>query len=507
MNLNEIQKVAHKIIEDQKIESDCIEYKKSAEQKDKILKTICAFANDYMNRECGFLFIGIEEVDDKETGDKAIPLRPISGIEESRIETIENNLKQLLPYVHPKPICHFISDTIDERYYIVIVVEPSSNITEVTEKGANKYGLSKGGRFIRISRDCILPNVKQELELLRKFADYSFTSEFHRTATLDDLNYEYIKEYLVKIGAKEDLRRLSKEDMAKELKLIGNTIVTKDRVKNFALLMFADKPNAYIPNAHVEIIREVGSGTSRMEAKRFEGPIWIQAQQISNYFKDEIQRSLTKRYENKIEHDIIFNWPLTTFEEIATNCILHKQYEVKQYIGIYVYKDRIEFINYNQPLPPVTIHDMNENTSFTERQYINPELKDMFFALDLIESYGSGIRRAKEALAVNKSPKIKFLPENNEYDYTMVVVQIQKEFFENTIQEKEVNLENTDKLDQLSLNIIKTMLGSPNITQADICEQLGKSRNTVQRRIKIMMESGIIKREGSTKNGRWVIKQ
>ncbi len=46
--------------------------KKSATFKDKILKTICAFANHYMNREIGLLFIGIEEVNDPKTGEKAI---------------------------------------------------------------------------------------------------------------------------------------------------------------------------------------------------------------------------------------------------------------------------------------------------------------------------------------------------------------------------------------------------------------------------------------------------
>ena len=43
-----------------------------------------------MNNEIGLLFIGIEEVDDKETGEKAIPKRPIWGIKESKVEGIEN---------------------------------------------------------------------------------------------------------------------------------------------------------------------------------------------------------------------------------------------------------------------------------------------------------------------------------------------------------------------------------------------------------------------------------
>lgn len=96
MRIEDIQRMAHDILEKGSIENDYIEYKKSATFKNKILKTVCALANNYMNREIGLLFIGIEEVDDPKTGEKAVPKRPICGIEESLIESTENSLKQLL---------------------------------------------------------------------------------------------------------------------------------------------------------------------------------------------------------------------------------------------------------------------------------------------------------------------------------------------------------------------------------------------------------------------------
>ena len=96
MQLLDIKRMARNILENQNIESSFIEYKKSANFKDKILKTACAFANNYMNNEIGLLFIGIEEIDDKETGEKAIPKRPIEGIKESKVEGIENELKLII---------------------------------------------------------------------------------------------------------------------------------------------------------------------------------------------------------------------------------------------------------------------------------------------------------------------------------------------------------------------------------------------------------------------------
>ena len=96
MRIENIQRMAHDILEKGSIENDYIEYKKSATFKNKILKTVCAFANNYMNREIGLLFIGVEEVNDPKTEEKAIPQRPICGVEESLIESTENSLKQLL---------------------------------------------------------------------------------------------------------------------------------------------------------------------------------------------------------------------------------------------------------------------------------------------------------------------------------------------------------------------------------------------------------------------------
>ena len=72
MRIEDIKKMAYDILERKAVECDYIEYKKSAEDVilGKILKTACAFANNYMNREIGLIYVGVEEVDDDKTGEK-----------------------------------------------------------------------------------------------------------------------------------------------------------------------------------------------------------------------------------------------------------------------------------------------------------------------------------------------------------------------------------------------------------------------------------------------------
>lgn len=428
MKTDDAVRMAESLVEQDHVECDYLEYKKSATFKASILKTACAFANNYMNREVGLILVGIEELDEDD-GRKAVPKRPISGIEDALIETTENVLKSLLAEVHPKIEYHMTTGHADGRSFIVVAVEPgTAGPYETSERAQRSKDIGlKAGRYIRIGRDTRLPNKREEFELLKKFSGFCFSSELNATATLDDLNYEYMREYLAQTGARDDMRSLSKLDMAKSMGLVDNSEYGGYRARNFAVLMFADRPQDFIPYARTEIIREA-DGTDKMEAKVFDGPVWIQVQQARRYFEQEIQASYTIRETGARKHRIIYNWPHEMFDELVTNCALHKEYDSRSYIGVYVYPDKMTFVNHNRPLPPVTIQDLNEREEFDDRDYLNPELKDMFFALDLIESYGSGIRRAKRAMAANGSPALVFTPDNETDDYTMATAYINAEF-------------------------------------------------------------------------------
>ena len=527
MKKEDIQRMAHDIIDRCAVEDDHIEYKKSASDvvKNGILKTACAFANNYMNREIGLLFIGIEEEDDEATGRKAVPVRPISGIDEAVIETTENELKSLLSHIHPKPVYYLLQDKIDGRFYIILAVEPGNDgpyETDVKAEKDKKINL-KAGRYIRIRRDSRMPNKREEFELLKKFADFHFTSELNETATLDDLNYEYMKEYLVRTHAAADVRALSKLDMARALHLIDSSEYGGYRAKNFAVLMFADRPDEFIPYAYVEVIREA-KGTDKMESKSFRGPVWIQAQRVREYFRDTIMASYTVREPGKSGAHRVFNWPIEMFEELATNCILHKEYSRKQYIGIYVYKDHLSFINHNRPVPPVTIEDLNTKVDFDDRYYLNDELKEMFFKLDLIQSYGSGVRRAKKAMENNKSPRLVYSPDNDTDDYTQVVAYINEEFAR--IQEEENRQAGSGKTageeellsdDERSLKeVLKGVLKEADyrkvlpivelidaqgaVTPSEAKAICGKSYSTTWRYLGLLVDTGFVVPDGKTNN-------
>ena len=97
-----------------------------------------------MNDEICFLLVGVEEIDDKSTGDIGIPRRPISGIPNSQIETMGNELKSVLSNIMPKVKYELFSDTLDNTNYVAVAVEPNHDGSfETTDKGRATCGLSR----------------------------------------------------------------------------------------------------------------------------------------------------------------------------------------------------------------------------------------------------------------------------------------------------------------------------------------------------------------------------
>ncbi len=164
----------------------------------------------------------------------------------------------------------------------------------------------------------------------------------------------------------------------------------------------------------------------------------------------------------------------------------------------------------------MTIEDLNIETEFKDRKYLNEELKEMFFDLQLIQSYGSGIRRAKNALKQIGSPELVFEPENDTDDYTLVTAFVNWEY--DRIHKEEAGLQGapaqeiTQEITQekdgrtvLHDKIVELMMEKPEITTKEIALRLGLTSDNVKYRIRILRKTGRVEHQGSTKAGKWVI--
>lgn len=427
MNSDDVKKIALQYLEEGRLESDFIEYKKSHLQKDSILKTICAFSNNLMNRNLCMILVGVEEHGEPDL--KGTPVRPICGYDESQIETVENSLKSLVSFIKPKISYTMTHARLDGRYFVIFAFS-NNNIGpyEVLEKAEKDKSVNlKRGRYVRVERDSRLATIKEEFELLKKFSDYHFTEEYSNVASMDDLDVDYIREYLNASTDRENTKSLSKQEMAEHTGLVD---MQTGRVKNFALLMFSRNPEKFIPYSYVELIHKSSSGESVMSSKEFRGPIWKQLRNVMDDINNSYLKSLTLRVKDDLRSETVYNYPYSAIEELLTNAIVHKNYENPRTVQVYVYEDSMVITNYNKPIPPITIHDLNTKESFPNRMYENPSIREMFRSLDLIESFGSGVGKAKRAMVQNGSASIHYEEYDENIDITSVVIPINRRYLE-----------------------------------------------------------------------------
>lgn len=106
---------------------------------------------------------------------------------------------------------------------------------------------------------------------------------------------------------------------------------------------------------------------------------------------------------------------------------------------------------------------------------------------------------AKEALKFDRSPELKFYPDNDIDDYTNAVMSISSEFLINK------NSETTTKPTTMQQKILEIISENPNLSVKDIALILGLSLDGVRYHIKKMKKLGLIEYIGSSKSGQWIL--
>ena len=530
MNINQIKKLANEILAEQSEECSYIEYKKSATQLDKILKTICAFGNDYYQNEIQYIFLGVEEIDDGKN--KAIPSLPICGINSGELENAKNEINKLRSFLYPNVSFEIIANEFQGRKYLLIAVpKQGGGPFMVSEKAEKDKRISlKPGRYVRIESDSRLARVDEEYDLLRKFANYHFSSSINDDAMLSDLDPDLINEYLSKTSKRDLVDELSLVEKAEMLHLLDKNDPTKKRVKNFAVLMFSSKPDNFIPYCYCEMIVDLFGNKRKMESKIFRGPIWKQYYNVVNYINDSFLNDIVIREDGVAENRRVSNFPFVAVEELVANAFVHNNYENEKAIQIYVSNSQINIVNYNKPLPPLNIDDLNSRSFFDERNTENPEIRDMFKTLGIIESFGTGIGEAKKEMKTNGSPNIFYKTFSVPSNVTSVVIPVNEEYIkimserkigsigtigasisQGTYLKEETPIINSAKKNSSlrsttedNISLIVSSFNSKCFGNSDICKLIGCSKTSATRYIKKMAEKGLI--EPVTGKGKGVVR-
>ena len=111
-----------------------------------------------------------------------------------------------------------------------------------------------------------------------------------------------------------------------------------------------------------------------------------------------IRKHISKRFviTGKAQRDEVWEYPLDAIREIVLNMIVHRDYQASADSTIKIFQDRIEFYNPG-PLPPeLSLEDILSGNSPSIPR--NKQIASIFKEAGIIEKYGSGIKRVRQAL-------------------------------------------------------------------------------------------------------------
>lgn len=232
------------------------------------------------------------------------------------------------------------------------------------------------------------------------------------------------------------------------------------------------------------------------DRREFSGSLMQQLNDVYDYIDFHNQTHATFRKLLRIDTR---DYPEVAVREALLNTLVHRDYSFRASTLISIYDDRIEFVSIGGLLSGLELDDLMMGVSVCR----NPHLANVFYRLQLIEAYGTGMKKIMGAYAnALVQPKIKttnnafkiLLPNVN---FTPKAAEVHKDF------EKAANL----ALDSNEEKVLQFLREHLMITRKETQTLLEVSQSTAGRILKAMVDSGRIKQIGGSRTTRYELRK
>ncbi len=139
--------------------------------------------------------------------------------------------------------------------------------------------------------------------------------------------------------------------------------------------------------------------------------------------------------------------------------------------------------------------------SHRSRPY-NPLIANTFFRTGFIEAWGRGIEKIRDSCLEAGNPMPEYTVKKEEITVTFRSrVNITQAATQAATQATTQAVENS-----IPMRIMRVIKDNPALSQSQISEMLGEKRDIVKYHMRKMKLDGIIAREGTSQNGKWIIR-
>ena len=270
-----------------------------------------------------------------------------------------------------------------------------------------------------------------------------------------------------------------------QMKTLG--LITQDGVYTNLGLLLSDQCVHTIKAA-------VFQGTKQSEfkdRKEFSGSLFQQMDEVYDFidFRNQTHSTFDKLY--RIDRR---DYPETAVREALMNLLVHREYSVRASTFISLYADRLEFTSIGGLVSGVTLKDVTMGISVCR----NTKLANVFYRLELIEAYGTGLIKIMDAYeGTGMTPQI----ETSDNAFKIILPNL------NAAPEPAKPIKTRTKKDTPEEKVIVLTKERGFVTRKEVEILLGIGQSSCGRLLKKMIENGLLIQEGKGKNTHYCLPQ
>ena len=503
------------LIHQRKVEGARIEYKMDW-NPEKVLHSVCAFANDIDNWGGGYIILGVAEKN-------GLPVLPPKGIRKESVDAVNKELLNVCNLIEGRYV-PVVSHEVYEGADILVLWCPASAVRPhkcpvVIAKNAK----SEKAYYIRKASSTIRANAAEERELFEYAGKVPFDERPNMRASVSDIRMSLLLPFLESVGSDlaKDAAARNVADVARDMLLLEGPSEDEHPI-NAALMFFNEHPEKFFHYAWIEVVDKPDPTGQGMEEQTFKGPLDVQLRAALNYIRGAVLKEKIFKHDDRAEADRIWNYPYAAVEEVLANAVYHRSYEPCAPVEVTITPTQLEISS----LPGLdrSITDANlKEFNIRSRFYRNRRIGEFLKELDLAEGRKTGIGKIVRAMRENGSPDPEFYnPETRSF---MTVILPIHEAFKVDESKREAETAVKIRMDtsgtasgtvndtvkdvvlpyNLANRIVEAINENCRITYDSLAGITGASRRTISREMKMLSQRGIIRRIGSDKSGHWEV--
>lgn len=237
----------------------------------------------------------------------------------------------------------------------------------------------------------------------------------------------------------------------------------------------------------------VFNGTNKIEfrdRKEFKGSLLKQVDDLFEYF--ELFNKISSKIVGLQRIDIK-DYPKYALRESLLNAVIHRSYYFNSSILVSLYDDKFEIVSMGGLIDGINIKEIFKGISLSR----NPNLANIFYRLGYVESFGTGIVRIIDSYEEYDKKPIFDVTENT---FSIILPNINYQDKETKVEVVPTNLSK----EEIIINYINKY---SKINRNDTEKLLGISKTRAFKILDLMIEKGMLKKEGSGKNIYYILKK